>query len=182
MKLYYYTSTDTMRYILGSGDIYATNIRYMNDSEEYTNGLNEIKLLMLDKKMVQAWITKRGRNDVKISDMKKIFTDKNLKKNRENREFYSISFCEKNDLLSQWAIYAKEAGVSIQMDFEEGKKYNFSTQSCNGDEEKKARWSLKPEAVHYFTKKSMEKRAYNVEADVRPVIWRRKCRFGRRYK
>ena len=165
MKLYYYTSTDTMRYILGSGDIYATNIRYMNDSEEYTNGLNEIKLLMLDKKMVQAWITKRGRNDVKISDMKKIFTDKNLKKNRENREFYSISFCEKNDLLSQWAIYAKEAGVSIQMDFEEGKKYNFSTQSCNGDEEKKARWSLKPEAVHYFTKKSMEKRAYNVEAD-----------------
>ena len=33
MKLYYYTSTDTMRYILGSGDIYATNIRYMNDSE-----------------------------------------------------------------------------------------------------------------------------------------------------
>ena len=28
MKLYYYTSTDTMRYILGSGDIYATNIRY----------------------------------------------------------------------------------------------------------------------------------------------------------
>lgn len=125
MKLYYYTSTDTMRYILGSGDIYATNIRYMNDSEEYTNGLNEIKLLMLDKKMVQAWITKRGRNDVKISDMKKIFTDKNLKKNRENREFYSISFCEKNDLLSQWAIYAKEAGVSIQMDFEEGKSIIF---------------------------------------------------------
>ena len=49
MKLYYYTSTDTMRYILGSGDIYATNIRYMNDSEEYTNGLNEIKLLMLEE-------------------------------------------------------------------------------------------------------------------------------------
>ena len=45
MELYYYTSTDTMRYILKGGDIYATNIRYMNDSEEYTNGLNEIKLL-----------------------------------------------------------------------------------------------------------------------------------------
>lgn len=166
MKLYYYTSTDTMRYILGGGNIYATNIRYMNDSEEYTNGLNEIKLLMLDNDMVQAWIKERGRNDVKISDMEKIFTDENLKKNRENREFYSISFCEKNDLLSQWAIYAKEAGVSIQMDFEEGKKYNFSTQSCNGDEEKKARWSLKPEVVHYFTKEAMEKNAYNVEADV----------------
>lgn len=165
MKLYYYTSTDTMRYILGSGDIYATNIRYMNDSEEYTNGLNEIKLLMRNNARVQTWIDKRKRRDVNIDDMKKIFTNENLKRNRENREFYSISFCEKNDLLSQWAIYAKEAGVSIQMDFKEGKKYNFLTQSCNGDEEKKARWSLKPEAVHYFTKKSMEKRAYNVEAD-----------------
>ena len=42
MELYYYTSTDTMRYILEKGDIFATNIRYMNDSEEYTNGLEEL--------------------------------------------------------------------------------------------------------------------------------------------
>ena len=166
MDLYYYTSTDTMRYILGKGNIYATNIRYMNDSEEYTNGLNEIKMLMKNKERVQEWIEERRRSDVKISDMQSIFTDKNLEKNKENREFYSISFCEKNDLLSQWAIYAKEAGVSIQMDFEEGKKYNFSTKGCSEDEKKKACWSLKPEAVHYFTKKSMEKNAYNVEADV----------------
>lgn len=164
MKLYYYTSTDTMRYILGNGDIYATNIRYMNDSEEYTNGLNEIKELMKNEKLVQSWIEESGRSDVQISDMKNTFTDKKLEKNKANREFYSISFCEKNDLLSQWAIYAKEAGVSIQMDFEEGKKYNFSTQSCNGDKTTKAHWSLKPETVHYFTKKSMGKDEYNTEA------------------
>jgi hypothetical protein len=165
MNLYYYTSTDTMRYILGSGDIYATNIRYMNDSEEYTNGLNEIKVLMENEELVQTWINKRGRSDVQISDMKNTFTDENLERNKANREFYSISFCEKNDLLSQWAIYAKEAGVSIQMEFKEGKKYNFSTQSCNGDTSPKARWSLKPEAVHYFTRNSMGTNKYNKKAN-----------------
>ena len=42
MELFYYTSTDTMSKILMNGNIYATNIRYMNDSEEYINGLKEI--------------------------------------------------------------------------------------------------------------------------------------------
>lgn len=95
MKLYYYTSTDTMRYILGSGDIYATNIRYMNDSEEYTNGLNEIKLLMLDKKMVQAWITKRGRNDVKISDMKRYLQIRISKRIGKIESFIPYHFARK---------------------------------------------------------------------------------------
>lgn len=32
-------------------------------------------------------------------------------------EVYSISFCKEKDLLSQWAIYAKESGVAIEFDF-----------------------------------------------------------------
>lgn len=80
MNLYYYTSTDTMRYILGNGDIYATNIRYMNDSEEYTNGLNEIKVLMKNDKLVKKWLKENGRNANNISEIKNVFTDDNLKK------------------------------------------------------------------------------------------------------
>ena len=171
MNLYYYTSTDTMRYILGNGDIYATNIRYMNDSEEYTNGLNEIKVLMKNDKLVKKWLKENGRNANNISEIKNVFTDDNLKKNKADREFYSISVCEKNDLLSQWAIYAKEAGVSIQMNFEEGKRYNFSTKNCNEDKDKKARWSLKPETVHYFTKDSMEDNVYKNEANKILTQW-----------
>lgn len=40
--LYYYTKVETMRYILCDANIFATNIRYMNDSEEYANGLKRI--------------------------------------------------------------------------------------------------------------------------------------------
>lgn len=164
MELYYYTSTDTMRYILKGGDIYATNIRYMNDSEEYTNGLNEIKLLAENDCLVGEWLQKNGRTRIEIGGTKSIFTDENLKRNKVDTEFYSISFCEKNDLLSQWAIYAKEAGVSIQMAFKEGEKYNFLTQSRNGGKEK-ALWHLKPETVRYFTKNSMQENDYEKEAD-----------------
>ena len=39
MELYYYTTTDTLRYILENGDIFATNIRYM-------------KIFMLNKQLL----------------------------------------------------------------------------------------------------------------------------------
>lgn len=42
MNLYYYTRVETMRYILMNANIFATNIKYMNDSEEYANGLKEL--------------------------------------------------------------------------------------------------------------------------------------------
>ena len=154
MELYYYTSTDTMRYILEKGDIFATNIRYMNDSEEYLNGLEELKKLANDEQKVKKWLREKGRKDLSHDNVKQAFTDENLKKNMQDREYYSISFCEKNDLLSQWAIYAKEAGVSIKMEF--GKEsYLFET---NSTEKGRARWNLLPKQVYYFTSKAMKKK------------------------
>ena len=41
--LYYYTTSETMKYILTQGDIFATHISYLNDSEEYINGLRELR-------------------------------------------------------------------------------------------------------------------------------------------
>ena len=38
MELYYYTSTETMKLIITGGNIYATNVGYLNDSDEYING------------------------------------------------------------------------------------------------------------------------------------------------
>ncbi len=153
MELYYYTSTDTMRYILDKGDIFATNIRYMNDSEEYTNGLEELFRLAKNEDLVKKWIGDRGRNDISIEDIRQTFTKENLEKCRRNMDYYSISFCQKNDLLSQWAIYAKESGVSIKMNFEND-SYHFYTDS--EEKGKKSEWKLAPEKVLYFTYDSME--------------------------
>lgn len=152
MELFYYTSTDTMRYIVENGDIFATNIRYMNDSEEYINGLKEIKKLADNKELVEEWLKSSGRTDITIDNVKEMFTDENLRKNMQEMEYYSISFCETNDLLSQWAIYAREAGVSLRMKFEKD-SYHFFTK---GEENKEAEWNLIPQKVHYFTYESMK--------------------------
>ena len=162
MELYHYTSTDTMQYILKNGDIFATNIRYMNDSEEYTNGLEELYRLAQNEEMVKEWLKDRGRKDVTLEDIRQTFTVEKLKRNRKIMEYYSISFCQKNDLLSQWAIYAKESGVSIKMNFKK-ESYRFETDSVD---DKEAWWNLKPEKVCYFTYESMKdkKKEYKEQA------------------
>lgn len=165
MELFYYTTTDTMKYILTQGDIYATNIRYMNDAEEYLNGLNELYNLASNKELVKKWITENKYDERLLSKIENTFSIDNLEENKRNMEYYSISFCKENDLLSQWAIYAKEAGVSIKMDFK-APSYKFSSESI--DKKHKAMWQLLPQEVYYFTYDSMrDKQAEYEEAAYR---------------
>ena len=163
MELFYYTSTDTMRYVLTKGDIFATNIRYMNDSEEYMNGLKELYQLSQQTELVKKWIQEKGYHENLLDKIQNLFSESNLKDNMRNMEHYSISFCKKNDLLSQWAIYAKESGVSIRMNFEES-SYIFQTESVETD--MKAKWNIQPQEVSYFTWDSMKNDmvAYNEAA------------------
>lgn len=153
MDLFYYTTTDTMSHILTNGNIYATNIRYMNDAEEYINGLNEIYNLSKKTVVIKNWMDKRNVDDSLLMTLDNTFSEQNLEDNKKYMEFYSISFCKKNDLLSQWAIYARESGVSIKMKFEK-ENYCFSTDSVSGDG--KAEWKCFPQKVHYFTYDAMK--------------------------
>lgn len=165
MELFYYTSTDTMKYVLTLGNIYATNIRYMNDSDEYINGLQELYDLSKNKTLVEKWI-KNSRFDKSMSrEIDKVFSEENLKENMNKMEYYSISFCEKNDLLSQWAIYAKESGVSIKMNFNEN-SYKFFTKSTDKKEKNKAEWNILPQKVYYFTYTSMKSVSKNKYEEV----------------
>lgn len=152
MELFYYTSTDTMKYILKQEDIFATNIRYMNDSEEYINGLKELYQLSQKNNLLESWIEQQGLDKSLLNKIQNTFSESNLKENMQKMEYYSISFCKKNDLLSQWAIYAKESGVSIKMNFQEN-SYKFLTTSTIDKES--AVWNLLPQEVYYFTYGSM---------------------------
>lgn len=64
-------------------------------------------------------------------------------------------FLRKNDLLSQWAIYARESGVSIRMNFED-RGYVFSAFSEESIGDKKVKWDTHPNEVQYFTYDSMD--------------------------
>lgn len=156
MELYYYTTTDTLRFILEKGDIYATNIRYMNDSEEYFNGLKELYRLINNEGIVKKWLAEKNPDNLTYEMLRSAFTEEALRSNTENAEFYSISFCQKNDLLSQWVIYARESGVSIKMNFER-KNYSFVTDSIEkqntAEPKAKVRFQkgILPRKVYYFT-------------------------------
>ncbi len=166
MELYYYTTTQTMQSILSNGDIFATNIRYLNDSEEYLNGVQEIYRLLQDYNLLKKWKEQRDEAKLNDCDPEDIFNEELLEKNKEllekKFELYSISFCEKNDLLSQWAIYARESGVSIKLNFEE-RVYSFSAKKVKlGNDGKICElWKSTPKEVLYFTKESMEGDVYN---------------------
>ena len=104
MSLYYYTTTETMSFILKKGDIFATNISYLNDSEEYINGLKELRELLCGDKAdryVQSAQNHLAEADAYREALKKA------------HDIYSISFSQEKDLLSQWYMYAKESGVPV---------------------------------------------------------------------
>lgn len=103
-SVYYYTSTDTATKILTGGEIWATNVRFMNDSEEFVNGLKEISSLVQEEYVSDCVEYLSKLDYVKI---------------------YTISFCGREDALSQWFMYAKECGVSLEMDFT-----NYGQPSC----------------------------------------------------
>lgn len=147
MELFYYTTTDTMKYIVTKGDIYATNVRYLNDSDEYINGLREIRSLLLSadkynfvelKRQAEAFITHDTYQEIKeqISDI------------------YSISFSKASDLLSQWHMYSRESGVQIKMHFDDQSEYEYYCPMPDKPGEKGTK-TLEKKPVYYLTKIGM---------------------------
>lgn len=144
-KLYYYTRTQTMYSILTSGMFWATNILYMNDSEEYVNGLQEIRDILTRYKNLEF-------RDTKVVDKLIHIQDPHV---------FTISFCTNEDLLSQWCIYARESGVNLELDFnlldagvsKTDELEFFCPRDCKGTDEIKVSAPLKP--VIYFTRNAM---------------------------
>lgn len=143
--LYYYTTVETMRFILQNGNIYATNLKYMNDSEEYSNGLVEMRKI-LNEQFPQT------RNIINESEL--------AKRIEGHPEIYSISFSTQRDLLSQWSMYAGESGVSLKIDFDCSLKYLFYSDKA-GKVRDYSREKIRPRRVYYITENAMEKKAYD---------------------
>ncbi|MBD5483035.1 MAG: hypothetical protein HDR15_11045 [Lachnospiraceae bacterium] len=157
MNLYYYTNVETMRCILQNANIYATNLRYMNDAEEYANGVKELREIFNERK----------RRELITEDM--------LQGVLENEvTSYSISFSEAGDLLSQWSMYAGESGVSLRMRFTGTERYkaypdNGEAKAQEREELPDSEERLQVRKVYYCTKSAMKKSEYKAAAD---EIWK----------
>lgn len=153
-KMYYYTSTETMQKILTNRNIFATNLDYMNDARECINGLEEIRKILLDGECIERWkkkYPKYSTMEITEEEINKRLSEEMQRTYLEDSARYSISFCEENDLLSQWTTYAKESGVSIAMEFDIDKLYSFCFYGVNSNGRNK-RAELSPSRVLYYTK------------------------------
>ena len=154
-KMYYYTSTDTMCKILQNGNMFATNLNYMNDAQEYVNGLKEIRTLCLDEDFVRREYSKKtdGITDQMIKALRNEMTEEKLDEYMETNTRYSISFCKKRDLLSQWTTYARESGVSIEMAFDMNRDvcFKFNNASSNAGKTPEIDYFTRPREIIYLT-------------------------------
>lgn len=112
MGLFHYTDLNGFKGIVENSSIWATNIHFMNDKNEFIHGClcfkNAIDYLNEDvvpsglKRMLKTAISK--------------YDDLGLVAHEKSRHVYSISFCRGVDKLSQWRGYGNSQGVSIEFD------------------------------------------------------------------
>lgn len=108
-------------FIVNECSLRASNVRYLNDSMEYKEGISTLKNA--------------------IGSLNPSELDENI---------YNISFCRNGNLLSQWDRYGKSSGIAIEFDFK-NIDIGFVRQMLRGKEEKIApcRWHYCPKKVEY---------------------------------
>lgn len=127
-RFYHYTSIDGFMSILQNRDFWISNIRFMNDSQEFENGKEICKHIV--------------RNKLEVCDSNtKLFLEKILEISESNRsegvnaiskkDIYALSFCNDGDILSQWQFYGNN-GVAIG--FENGFDINSGIVLMNEDQ------------------------------------------------
>ena len=134
--LYHYTTAEGLKGIARDNKIRATNIFFMNDSEEFRGGLRlfETRLKELTGtheiyqqclRAIRSWILGEGQDSSVESTV----------------QMYACCFSEYKDVLSQWRAYCQQGGFALG--FRRSKlealveKQDFALEKClYGDDEK----------------------------------------------
>ena len=105
-QLYHYTSVEGLKGILDSGQIWATQSGYLNDSKEFSYGRELAFDVIQERKIAhRVPITNVWLNRVATA----------IKNGIPGGELYVACFCEQGDLLSQWRGYGRGCGYSIRL-------------------------------------------------------------------
>ncbi len=153
--------------ILNDKQIWATNIFFMNDQNEFRRAIHLLtteldpRIEILDKsyKSVQDGVDVI-KIDAKMRFLKNIKAAVSNITETEKKQFYVCSFTELDDTLSQWRGYSKDGnGVSISFDF---KNFNEGVISKCKYDETEQKTILKNLIEHWF--KNLEA---NIEANVK---------------
>lgn len=127
MALYHYTDVTGLKGIIDNESIWATDIRYLNDSKELIAGIEQVKTLF-DKFRDTSIVTDFEELGVDISNFKNYLELKEFRSlidkieevivsNLNKRNIYISSFTDKRDNLRQWMSYCpSNAGYCIVFD------------------------------------------------------------------
>ena len=103
--LYHYTSAESLKGIIDSQSIWATNIGFLNDDQEYK--------YLVDLLIPQI---ERLKNTTNKFLLERIIQLIKANEGGETSGAYVFSLSEEPDLLSQWRAYCKGGGFSIGFD------------------------------------------------------------------
>ena len=107
--IYHHTTTDGLIGILENNSIWATDIEFLNDYEEFLVGLREIKDVIERNRNSQ-------KNIVEVADMYDLL-GRVLRENLLGRNTFIASFTKTRDNLRQWMSYGKpNSSYSIGFD------------------------------------------------------------------
>lgn len=114
--LYHYTTMNGLKGIIENGCIHATNVRYLNDSQELYFGLNYLKNL-IDSSNAAPSEENLPLIDHLIRRRIKYVLISLMNSTSFSSRYFVTSFSGNPDLLSQWRAYGKEnLGYCIKFD------------------------------------------------------------------
>lgn len=106
--LYHYTNLDGALGIISNKIFWASHIKFMNDSKEYSHGLE------VCESIVKKLINELPMDNPRRSYLEEVFAILE----EQDTDIFVVSFSESGDLLSQWRGYSRsQYGISIGFDF-----------------------------------------------------------------
>ena len=125
-KFYHYTSIDACNKLLDRKEndfyeLWASHLSFLNDKEEYKNGLELIK------KQFDFHIENSAKEfpiDI-VNDFKEGLNEKLFDVSLLARDVYIICFSMNSDSLTQWKYYGKNCGVAIEFNLRQCKYSGF---------------------------------------------------------
>lgn len=99
--LFHYTNSSGMRGILESGRLWATNYRFLNDASEVAYGMTLFESIVQDR-------LPNAKTDVVAEFLGRTIRTANAFDGMF--DCYIACFCERDDLLNQWRVYAGSGG------------------------------------------------------------------------
>lgn len=109
--LYHYTTAEGLVGIVRSKALYATHLEYMNDMHELQYGKDVIV-----REVEKYNVTQDTFIETLFGCIKAHFSNWKVYDSLSAVDFFSVSFCEEGNILSQWRAYSASGGFSIGWD------------------------------------------------------------------